>query len=135
MGTRDRGGLPVPSGVLDGFEQRLLAGGAAGAAVAGHAGAGDAESGAAACDLAPEFFERDGFTAGGLQRHSRLHVQEHFSEPITPVRSPVHQYTCPYCWIDTRTLSCRMPRRDRQPCNRSTYTVRCHPYHFPIGCV
>ena len=41
-------GLPVAAGVLYGFEQRLLAGGTVGAAVAGHVGVGDAEFGAAA---------------------------------------------------------------------------------------
>lgn len=55
------GGLPVATGFLDCLEQRLFGGGAAEAAVAGHVSIGDAEFGAAASDLAPEFFERDWF--------------------------------------------------------------------------
>lgn len=54
------GGLPVAASVLDGFEQRLFAGGAAGAAVAGHVGVGDAEFGAAACEIAAKLFQIDG---------------------------------------------------------------------------
>ena len=51
--------LPVAARILDGLEQRFFGGGAAGAAVAGHVGVGDAEFSAAAVDFAPEFFERD----------------------------------------------------------------------------
>ena len=49
------GGLPVAASVLDGFEKRLFGGGAAGAAVAGHVGIGDAEFGAAAGDAGTKF--------------------------------------------------------------------------------